>query len=341
MTSGEKFAFIIVCSFEMNNQRQNGEVFAFVPSYNHAPFIEKCLKSIINQTLPPAKLLVIDDGSRDDSPRIIERVLKDCPFDAELIVRENRGLCATLNQGFSLSKGKYFAYIGSDDFWLPAFFEERARLLEQRPEAVLGFGHAYLIDENDEIFGNTAEYDEEWARYPDGNPRLMLLNGVSPVSSTVFYRRTVLEKVRWNENSRLEDYEMYVRLAAFGDFAFDPKVLSVWRHHSYNTSKDLLLLYNEVIKAQNEHAAFLGVQPEELEKFQSRIKFRSMKVLLQNGYKRDAIRLARESWRNATSAREIGKSMIQLLLPKSVLESYQKRKREKQVAEYRRNRNGK
>ena len=97
----------------MNKDHKTSEVFAFVPSYNHAPFIEKCLTSIINQTLPPRKLLVIDDGSRDDSPRIIERVLKDCPFDAELIVRENRGLCATLNQGFGLSEGKYFAYIGS------------------------------------------------------------------------------------------------------------------------------------------------------------------------------------------------------------------------------------
>jgi len=325
----------------MNKERQNGDVFAFVPSYNHAPFIEKCLTSIIDQTLPPKKLLVIDDGSRDDSPRIIERVLKDCPFDAELIVRENRGLCATLNQGFALSSGKYFTYIGSDDFWLPEFFERRVKLLEERAEAVLGFGHAYLIDETGESFGCTADYDEEWAKYPDGNPRRMLLSGVSPVSSTVFYRRTALEKVRWNENSRLEDYEMYVRIAALGDFAFDPQVLSVWRHHSYNTSKDLLLLYNEVIKAQNENAASLGVSPEELEKFQSRIKFRSMKVLLQNGYKRDAIRLGMESWRNASSAREVGKSMIQLMLPRGVLESYQKRKREKQVAEYRRNKNGK
>ncbi len=325
----------------MNKERQNEEVFAFVPSYNHAPFIEKCLTSVIDQTLPPKKLLVIDDGSKDDSPRIIERVLKDCPFDAELIVRENRGLCATLNQGFSLSSGKYFAYIGSDDFWLPGFFEARVKLMENRPEAVLGFGHAYLVDETGEAFGSTAEYDEEWARYPDGNPRYMLLNGVSPVSSTVFYRRTALEKVRWNENSRLEDYEMYVRIAAFGDFAFDPQVLSVWRHHSYNTSKDLLLLYNEVIKAQNENADSLGASAEELEKFQSRIKFRSMKVLLQNGYKRDAIRLGMESWRNASSAREVGKSMIQLLLPRSVLESYQKRKRERQVAEYREQKNGK
>lgn len=326
----------------MNKDRKTSEVFAFVPSYNHAPFIEKCLNSIIGQTLPPVKLLVIDDGSKDDSPKIIERILKDCPFDAELIVRENRGLCATLNQGFSLSEGKYFAYIGSDDFWLPKFFEERVKLLEKREEAVLGYGHAYLIDESDEIFGCTADYlDEEWANYPDGNPKQMLLNGVSPVSSTVFYRRSVLERVQWNEKSRLEDYEMYVRLAAFGDFAFDPQVLSVWRHHSYNTSKDLLLLYNEVIKAQNKNAEFLGASREELDKFQSRIKFRSMKVLLQNGYKREAIRLGMESWRNASSAREIGKSLIQLLTPKSFLESYQKRKREKLVAEYRQNKNGK
>jgi alpha-1,3-rhamnosyltransferase len=105
----------------MNKDRQNSEVFAFVPSYNHAPFIEKCLTSIIGQTLQPAKLLVIDDGSKDDSPRIIERILNDCPFDAELIVRENRGLCRTLNEGFARSAGKYFAYVGSDDYWLPEF----------------------------------------------------------------------------------------------------------------------------------------------------------------------------------------------------------------------------
>lgn len=341
MTSGEKFAFIIVCSFEMDKDRKKGDVFAFVPSYNHAPFIEKCLSSIIGQTLPPAKLLVIDDGSRDDSPRIIERVLKDCPFDAELIVRENRGLCATLNQGLSLSGGKYFAYIGSDDYWLPRFFEERAKLLDRREEAVLGYGHSYLIDENDDIFGCTADIKEDWANYPDGNAKPMLLNGVSPVSSTVFYRRSVLEKVHWNEKSRLEDYEMYVRLAALGDFAFDPQTLSVWRHHSYNTSKDLMLMHKEVIEAQNRNFEFLGVSRGELDKFQARIKFRNSKVFLQNGDKREAMLLGKESWRSASSAKEIGKSLIQLLLPKSFLQSYQKRKRERQVAGYRRNRNGK
>ncbi len=81
------------------------KVFVLVPSYNHAPFVERCLRSIFRQTLPPAKLLVIDDGSGDDSVKIIERMLADCPFPAQLIARENLGLCRTLNEGFRLQRG--------------------------------------------------------------------------------------------------------------------------------------------------------------------------------------------------------------------------------------------
>src|SRR5688572_18242115 len=95
-------------------QESRRAVFAVVPSYNHAQFVERCLRSIISQTQPPKKLLVIDDGSRDGSPAIIEAVLKDCPFECELIARENRGLCATLNQALDMSGEQYFAYLGSD-----------------------------------------------------------------------------------------------------------------------------------------------------------------------------------------------------------------------------------
>jgi alpha-1,3-rhamnosyltransferase len=84
-----------------------------VPSYNHARFVEKCLQSIMKQTFPISELNVIDDGSMDNSPAIIERALKTCPFPCELIVRSNRGLSATLNEGLHLSKGNYFAYLGS------------------------------------------------------------------------------------------------------------------------------------------------------------------------------------------------------------------------------------
>lgn len=303
----------------MNKDRQNSEVFAFVPSYNHAPFIEKCLNSIIGQTLPPKKLLVIDDGSRDDSPKIIERVLKNCQFEAELIVRENRGLCATLNQGFSLSSGKYFAYVGSDDYWLPEFFAARVKLMENRDGAVLGFGHAFLIDGAGRIFDSTENYADSWADYSDGDARPMLLKGHAPISSTVIYRRAALENVSWNEASRLEDYEMYLKLMNAGDFAFDPQPFSVWRHHSYNTSGNIGLMMDEVIDAQNRNFKDLGIGAAELRKIQMNTKFRYAREFLQHGDKRQALNVAAANWRGAGSNLELAKFALRMFVPMSVI----------------------
>src|SRR6185503_3221517 len=181
-------------------------VSVLVPSYNHAQFIEATLRSIIKQTLPPAELIVIDDGSSDGSQAIIERVFNDCTFPCKLIARENRGLCATLNEGFARTSGEYFAYLDSDDLWLPNFLSERVRLLKSRPRAVLAYGHTYFVDEQNRIVDSTAD----WASYADGNARDMLLQTTAPMSPTVLYRREVLEQERWNEESKLEDYDLYL-----------------------------------------------------------------------------------------------------------------------------------
>src|SRR5215212_6167319 len=100
-----------------------------VPSHNHAPFVAETLRSVFRQTHAPRQLLVVDDGSRDGSPRVIEKTLDDCPFPCELIARANRGLCATLNEALGKTGGEYFAYLGSDDLWLPDFLAARVALL--------------------------------------------------------------------------------------------------------------------------------------------------------------------------------------------------------------------
>ncbi|MEK7723453.1 MAG: glycosyltransferase family A protein [Acidobacteriota bacterium] len=295
------------------------DVSVLIPSYNHAPFIEKCLKSIFEQTLHPKKLLVIDDGSKDDSPQIIEKLLKDCPFESELVVRENRGLCVTLNEGFAKTSGEFFAYVGSDDFWMPTFLEERVKLLVKRPSAVLGYGHSFFIDEKDSILDSTENYSDSWANYPDGDPRSLLLQGISPISSTICYRRTALEKVRWNETSVLEDYEMYLQIMKYGEFAFDSQILSVWRQHSYNTSKNIRMLLDEVINAQNRIEGDLDIEKTEFEHYQVKTKFRFARDFLQNGHKKEAFQLAKESWRGANSNNEIANFLFRMLVPMGII----------------------
>ncbi|MEO6656134.1 MAG: glycosyltransferase family 2 protein [Pyrinomonadaceae bacterium] len=311
------------------------EVFVVVPSYNHAPYIEKCLSSIFGQTVHPKKLLVIDDGSTDGSSQIIEKMLADCSFDSELIVRENRGLCATLNQALSLSDGKYFAYLGSDDFWLPDFIEAREKLLENNNYAVLGYGHAYFVDAHGDIFESTTESNQEWTSHPYSNARLLLLNGIAPISSTVVYRRSSLEHVSWNEKSLLEDYEIYLKLLALGEFAFDPAILSAWRLHGSNVSKNLIMMHDEVSKAHDSGSKVFDIGEAELRKVQTKIRFRQAQELLQQGEKIAAIRLLSNNWKGADSLPQVGKSLIHLVFPKALHAWYKKKKRASQIKYYR------
>ncbi len=163
----------------------------------------------MKQTIQPLELLVIDDGSSDDSVRVIERTLKDCTFTCDFVTRPNRGLSATLNEGLQRTRGQYFAYLGSDDLWLPQFLSARAELLAAQPNAVLAYGNAYSIDDAERIIDCTTD----WADYVGGDVRRMLLTTLAPLSPTVVYRRSAVERYGWDESSALEDYELYLRLS--------------------------------------------------------------------------------------------------------------------------------
>ncbi len=314
----------------MTIQSSKNEIFAFVPSYNHAPFIEKCLRSILNQAQPPKKLLVIDDGSKDDSPKVIERVLKESPFAVELIVRENRGLSATLNEGLNHSSGDFFAYLGSDDVWLPKFLEKRSGILAENSNAVLVCGHAFLIDEEDFIIDRT----DRWTRFLGGKMLPYLLRGQIFASSSVIYRRTALEKYGWNEDSILEDYELYLKLTADGEFAFDDEILSAWRQHGRNVSRDFPLMMSEWIAAQDRVAEKLNLSRDELDKIQSELRFDSVLSFVRHGHRREGLRLFYENLRGAKSLSQIGKTLFRFSIPPSIFEWNLRRKKTRTKQKY-------
>jgi alpha-1,3-rhamnosyltransferase len=302
-------------------------VTVLVPSYNHAPFIERTLRSIFKQSLPPKKLIVIDDGSKDESVTVIERALAECPFDNHLIIQENKGLSATLNKGFALSNGEYFAYLGSDDVWLPQFLEKRTALLESRPSAVLAFGHAYLIDEDDRIIDNT----QSWTSFADGDLLPFLLRGEIPASPTVVYRAVALKNERWNENAALEDYELYLKLCKQGEFALDSSVLSAWRQHGWNTSSDFPLMIEEWIAAQDRTLDKLGMTRAELDKVQTELRFNTAFEYVRHGRKKEAFRLMRENLSGAGSPVRVAQLLMRLATPKSLFAWNRKRKKERSI----------
>ncbi|HEY0429085.1 MAG TPA: glycosyltransferase family A protein [Pyrinomonadaceae bacterium] len=306
------------------------EVSILVPSYNHAPFVERTLRSIFAQTLEPKKLIVIDDGSKDESAAIIRRVLRDCPFENEFIERENRGLCTSLNEGFEKTNSEFFAYLGSDDIWLPEFLASQVELLNERPKAALAFCHAFVIDEKDRIIDCT----DNWTNFADGDLLPTLLRGIIFSSPGVVYRRAALENRRWNEAARLEDYEMYLRLAAGGEFARNEKVLCAWRQHDSNTSGDTPLMLDEMMAAQNLLADELKISRAELEKIQREVKFDAVFNFVRHGRRREAAALFYENLSGARSAAQIAKMLFRLTVPPTLFQWNRQRKRQKAIEKY-------
>ncbi|MBX3281590.1 MAG: glycosyltransferase family 2 protein [Acidobacteria bacterium] len=306
------------------NAPNDNAVFVAVPSYNHAAFVEQCLHSIFRQTLPPAKLLVIDDGSKDDSVAVIEKTLKDAPFDAEFIARDNRGLSATLNEAISYADTSYFAYLGSDDLWLPNFLETQAALLGERKDAALAFSHVYVIDENGDIFDRT----DNWTEFADGDFLPTLMTGGIFSSPGVLYRREFLGERPWNENSKLEDYELYLRLAAKHQFARNTDVLAAWRQHGRNTSDDFALMVDEWLAAQEKLRGELPYTDEEIAAFQTRLRYAAARHFNRTGSRR---RAAKAMWANregSSSLTEKALDAVRVAAPRRLFDAQRRRRKD-------------
>jgi alpha-1,3-rhamnosyltransferase len=313
----------------LNPTQNTPSVSVVVPSYNHASFITRCLRSIINQSHKPLELIVIDDGSDDASLDHIEKVLNDCSFDCELIARPHRGLAPTLNEGLKRSRGEYFAYLGSDDLWLRAFVESRVKLLQLHTNAVLAYGHTFVINECDQII----ECSNDWAPYTGGCVREMLLHNIVPFSPSVLYRREVLERHGWNQEAGLEDYDLYLRLSSEGDFAFDGAPLCAWRRHGHNTSRDLEFMLTECLAAQQRSKALLNITADELKRAHSDLKWRYASDFTKAGQKLRALKLICLNLGGAPSYRSVGKMIMALTFPMPVLR-WRRRVVEKRAMKY-------
>jgi len=108
-----------------------------IPCYNHARYIRQCIESAIAQDYDNIELIIIDDGSSDDSVRVIEQLLPACRErfnNFEFRSRPNKGISATSNEALQWLSGKYFAALDSDDILMPEKISRLVPVLEAEPE---------------------------------------------------------------------------------------------------------------------------------------------------------------------------------------------------------------
>lgn len=300
---------------------QNPTVSVCIPSYNHSRYIQRCLESIFAQTYLPTELIVIDDGSTDGSPNIIEKLLKKCPFRCELIVRPNKGPAATATEGLEKARGEIHVGMASDDIWLPQFLEKNVKLLVTRPEAVLAYCNCFLIDENDKIIGSSSD----WENYGAKDTREMLLKMCCPQAPAVIFRKSAISALKWT-GEYAEDLDLFLRLCLKGEFAFEPSILSGYRAHPENISRHTKQLIEGQIKAFRRNAAGLNLSDEDLTGLEERLKWESVNLYLGRSQRLDAVKTALKHSRTAAvPLTDKLRQYLKLILPYSVLQAGRKK----------------
>ena len=114
-----------------------------IPLYNKAPYVAKAINSVLAQTYKDFELIVVDDGSEDNSANIAEQTIEG-KVNCRLLRQENLGVSVARNNGVASSCGDYLCFLDADDWWEPAFLEEMSELIKEFPDAGI-YGTNYTI----------------------------------------------------------------------------------------------------------------------------------------------------------------------------------------------------
>lgn len=185
-------------------RRSRVKISVVIPAYNAAHFLPRCLKSVFSQTLKPAEVIVVDDGSTDHTAEVAAEL------GATVISRGNGGLSAARNTGIQGASSEWIALLDADDLWAPDKLERQATCIG--PDTVLVYSGIRYFDDKGKRDARPA-IDPVTAR-----KMLRYCNPITP-SSALVKRDAVLKDGGFREDIRAcEDWEMWFRLQRAGQF---------------------------------------------------------------------------------------------------------------------------
>jgi len=214
-----------------------------IPSYNHARFIKKAIDSVLTQSYDRIELIVIDDGSTDDSVKYL-REIKDPRYS--FYCQENQGAHVAINRGLGLADGEFLAILNSDDVFHPNRIQKLITEFRNDPDVELLSSWIQIIDANDQERG----LKEGWHNlepWPTAHPELsfqktddfglnLLMGNFVATTGNIVMRRSLYEKIGGMRNLRFaHDWDFVLRAAASAKCGLIPEPLLKYRVHDKNT----------------------------------------------------------------------------------------------------------
>lgn len=211
------------------------DVSIIVPDYNNGRFLDDFIESVINSTVEPRELIIVDDGSTDESAEILQKYEHLC-FLRILRFAKNEGLPAALNAGLDAAKGKYIMRADPDDILHPERIERQFVYMGLHPDTdVLGCNVWYFHHESGK--------DINISNFPAGHRQIIKIyrQGLHGIQHpTAFIKHDIVQKYRYSKVFPGEDYDFFSRMAKDGcQFANLPEPLYRMRVHSLSSTSNL------------------------------------------------------------------------------------------------------
>ena len=192
-----------------------------IPAYNLSHYLDEAIQSVLNQDYHNIELIVLDDGSTDDTRRVLEKYNGRFYWESQ----KNMGQVNTLNKGWQMAKGEILGFISADDALLPGAVSKIVACLKANPDAVLAYCDFNLIDADSRVIRRvrTSEvsYDDMVAKF------------TCPPGPGALFQRSAFEAVGLWDNSLkiMLDYDYWLKLGLKGRFVRVPEVLAQYRVH--------------------------------------------------------------------------------------------------------------
>ena len=217
-----------------------------IPAHNAAAFIGQTLASALNQTYRNLEVIIVDDGSNDETPQIIDSFAK-CDNRLIVVRQMNRGVAAARNLAIEMCRGEYIAPLDADDIWYPQKIEKQVNcFLESGPSVGLVYAWLILIDREGALIGIGDQHNVEGFVY-----NALVFENFVGGGSMPLIRRTCLEAVgnynihlRAHQAEGAEDWDLYLRIAERYEFRVVPTYLLKYRSTANSMSKNDLSMIN-------------------------------------------------------------------------------------------------
>lgn len=224
------------------------KVSVIIPAYNQAHYLDEAIKSVFAQTYQDYEIVVVNDGSTDDTETVAQRYGERIRY----VAQENRGLAGARNTGVREARGELVALLDSDDLWLPRYLETMVSLADEHSQADVFFCAARCMDQEGRDLSQVVGYQE----VEPGNLYKTLLRSNFIIPSTVTARRSTIQQAGYFDQTlrSCEDWELWLRLLPAGStFRGVATVLARYRIHGSSLSTNVAKMQSSYRSVVEKH----------------------------------------------------------------------------------------